>query len=67
MFSFFKSKNDTVKEQEMMHDIDKIFIDKFLSKIDNKNQKKINKDNIKKINKELNITTTITSSSNLSN
>ena len=29
MFSFFKSKNDTVKEQEMVHDIDKLFIDKF--------------------------------------
>jgi hypothetical protein len=67
MFSFFKSKNDTVKEQEMVHDIDKLFIDKLLSTIDNKIQKKINKDNIKKINKNLNITTTTTSSSNLSN
>jgi len=67
MFSFFKSKNDTVKEQEMVHDIDKLFIDKLLSTMDNKIQKKINKDNIKKINKNLNITTTTTSSSNLSN
>jgi methyltransferase-like protein len=67
MFSFFKIKNDTVKEQDMVHDIDKLFIDKLLSKIDNKIQKKINNDKIKKINKDLNITTTVSSSSNLSN
>jgi hypothetical protein len=56
MLSFFTKKNDTVKEQQSLYNVDILILD-LLKKKENKNEdknKKEDKNKIKKIYRELN-------------